>query len=173
MIVRKETPADISAIYRVVSEAFGQPDEADLVDRLRTAGDGVISLVAEAEGAVVGHVLLSRMSAPFPALGLAPLSVAPPRQRGGIGSRLVRAALDRARQEGWKGVFVLGEPDYYRRFDFDPSLASGFACDYAGPHLMALALDGGLPVGEGRIAYAPAFAALGSGSPEAGPTPHP
>jgi putative acetyltransferase len=170
MVVREETPADVSAIQRVVSEAFGRPDEADLVDRLRIAGDAVVSLVAEEDG-IVGHVLLSRMSAPFPALGLAPLSVAPSHQRRGVGSRLVRDALDRARRGGWRGVFVLGEPEYYRRFGFDPSLASGFACDYAGPFLMALALEGGLPVGEGRIAYAPAFAALGSEPPEASPTP--
>ncbi len=172
MVVREESPADISAIRRVVGQAFGRPDEADLVDRLRTADDAVVSLVAEDE-VIIGHVLLSRMSAPFPALGLAPLSVAPSHQRSGVGSRLVRASLDRARQDGWKGVFVLGEPDYYRRFGFDPSLASGFACDYAGPYLMALALDGALPVGEGRIAYAPAFAALGSEPPEASPTPSP
>ncbi len=161
MVIRDESPTDASEIHALVAAAFGRTAEAELVDRLRRDRDGVISLVAVAEGAVVGHVLLSRMSAPFRALGLAPVSVAPDRQRTGIGSRLIRAALDRARQARWQGVFVLGEPDYYRRFGFDPALASGFASPYAGPYLMALALDGDLAVRSGMIDYAPAFAALG------------
>ena len=161
MLIRDEQPVDAAALHALTVAAFGRAAEADLVDALRRDGDGVISLVAVAEGAVVGHVLLSRMSAPFRALGLAPVSVAPGRQRAGLGSRLIGAALDRAREGGWEGVFVLGEPDYYRRFGFDPALAGGFASPYAGPYLMAMALQGGLPARRGRIGYAPAFAALG------------
>ncbi len=161
MLIRDEVPADAAAVHAIVAAAFGQEAEADLVDRLRRDGDGVISLVAVAEGAVVGHVLLSRMAAPFRALGLAPVSVAPDRQRAGIGSRLTRAALDRARGGGWEGIFVLGEPVSYRRFGFDPALAAGFASPYAGPCLMALSLRGDLPARSGRIDHAPAFAALG------------
>jgi putative acetyltransferase len=161
MLIRDEEPADAAAIRALVAAAFGREAEAGLVDRLRRDGDGVISLVAVADGAVAGHVLLSRMSAPFRALGLAPVSVAPDRRRAGIGSGLIRAALDRARAGGWEGVFVLGEPDYYRRFGFDPALAGGFASPYAGPFLMAAALRGELPARSGRIDYAPAFAALG------------
>ena len=161
MLIRDEEPADAAAIRALVAAAFGREAEAGLVDRLRRDGDGVISLVAVADGAVAGHVLLSRMSAPFRALGLAPVSVAPDRRRAGIGSGLIRAALDRARAGGWEGVFVLGEPDYYRRFGFDPALAGGFASPYAGPFLLALALRGELPARSGRIDYAPAFAALG------------
>ncbi|HEX2556628.1 MAG TPA: N-acetyltransferase [Microvirga sp.] len=161
MTIRDEDPADAPGIRALVASAFGQAAEADLVDRLRRDGDGVISLVAVEDGAFVGHVLLSRMRAPFRALGLAPVSVTPERQRAGIGSRLIRAALDRARGEEWQGVFVLGEPAYYRRFGFDSSLAGGFASPYAGPYLMALALRGELPARTGRIVYAPAFAALG------------
>ena len=98
MLIRDEQPADAAALHALTVAAFGRAAEADLVDALRRDGDGVISLVAVAEGAVVGHVLLSRMSAPFRALGLAPVSVAPGRQRAGLGSRLIRAALDRARE---------------------------------------------------------------------------
>jgi putative acetyltransferase len=161
MLIRDEGPADAPAIRAVVEAAFGQSLEADLIDRLRADGDAAVSLVAIDGGAVVGHVLLSRMAAPFRALGLAPVAVAPNRQRSGIGSRLVRAGLDRARDGEWQGVFVLGDPAYYRRFGFDPARAKGFASPYAGPHLMALALDGDLPATEGRIDYAPAFGALG------------
>ena len=101
------------------------------------------------------------MSAPFKAVGLAPVSVAPARQRCGIGRRLIRAGLRRAADEGWQGAFVLGDPAYYRRFGFNPERASGFASPYAGPHLMVLGLHGDLAATEGRIDYAPAFAALG------------
>jgi putative acetyltransferase len=161
MILRSEEPSDIAAIHGVVAAAFDRPDEANLVDRLRADGDCVISLVALDEDALVGHALFSRMRAPFRALGLAPVSVRPERQRAGIGARLIRAGLDRARQDGWQGVFVLGNPDYYRRFGFDPALARGFASPYSGPHLMALALCAALPTATGIIEYASPFRSLG------------
>jgi putative acetyltransferase len=157
MTIRPEASSDISAIHALVAAAFGRPDEADLVDRLRADGDSVISLVAAEGNDLLGHVLFSRMTAPFKALSLAPVSVAPARQRQGIGSRLIWAGLDAARTSGWNAVFVLGEPDYYRRFGFDPALASGFSSPYAGPYLMALALGGDLPVRHGPIAHADAF----------------
>ncbi|PRD41816.1 N-acetyltransferase [Phyllobacterium phragmitis] len=161
VIIRDEGPADIAAIHRVVEAAFRQSVEADLVDRLRADGDSVISLVAEEDGKIVGHILFSPMSAPFPALGLAPVSVLPERQHAGIGSKLIREGLKRAEREGCRAVFVLGEPEYYRRFGFDPALAAGFASAYAGPYLMALPLNGEMPAEKGGIDYAPAFAALG------------
>jgi putative acetyltransferase len=158
VVIREEGPADIAGIRAVVEAAFSRPHEADLVERLRADGDRVISLVAidDANG-IVGQVMLSRMAAPFRALGLAPVAVAPDRQRAGVGSRLIRAGLGKAAAEGWEAVFVLGEPAYYRRFGFSAALASGFASPYAGPYLMALVLSGPLPATEGRIEYAPAF----------------
>jgi len=157
VLIRNEELADRTAVRAIIEAAFAGPDEADLVDRLRDDGDCELSLVAVEGGRVVGHVLFSKMGAPFPALGLAPLAVAPDRQRSGIGSRLVRAGLERARSAGWRGVFVLGDPNYYRRFGFDAALASGFDSPYAGPHLMALALGSALPASGGKIEYAPAF----------------
>ena len=99
--IRREQAGDEAAIADVVTRAFGHAEEARLTARLRTDGDAVVSLVAEEDGHIVGHVLLSIMSAPFRALGLAPLSVAPERQKSGIGGALVRAALDAARSGGW------------------------------------------------------------------------
>ncbi|MEA3041970.1 MAG: putative acetyltransferase, partial [Sphingomonadales bacterium] len=141
--------------------AFGTGAEAELVERLHADAGAAIALVAEVEARIVGHVLFSRMAAPFRALGLGPVSVLPPRQRSGIGSALVRAGLVRARQEGWDAVFVLGDPAYYGRFGFTVEAAAPFLCAYSGPHFMALALGGGMPGVGGEIAYAPAFAALG------------
>ena len=159
--IRREQAGDEAAIAEVVTRAFGQADEAQLTARLRADGDAIVSLVAEAEGLIVGHVLLSIMSAPLRALGLAPLSVAPERQKSGIGSALVRAALDAARSGGWEAVFVYGAQDYYRRFGFSAALAAGFESPYAGPHLMAVALSESLPAASGTIGYAPAFDELG------------
>src|SRR5258708_920422 len=101
MIIRAEKQDDERAIARVVEQAFGRTDEARLVDRLRSDGDAVISLVADAGSAILGHVLFSRMRAPFRSLGLAPVSVTPEHQRGGIGKSLVEEGLKRGKDQGW------------------------------------------------------------------------
>jgi putative acetyltransferase len=159
MIIRSETEADHHMMRRLITAAFGQSLEADLVDGLRADGDVVLSLVAEEDGAIAGQALFSPMDAPFRALGLGPVAVLPERQRSGVGSALIRAGIEEARAQGWEAIFVLGEPDYYRRFGFDAGLAARFDCTYASPYLMALALRDDLPAG-GQVAYAPAFARL-------------
>jgi putative acetyltransferase len=161
MIIRGETPADFAAVRELVAAAFQRPDEALLVDRLHLTGEGVISLVAVDGGEIVGHILFSRMAAPFRALGLGPVSVKPNRQREGIGSQLIRTGLEQAREAGWQGVFVVGDPKLYTRFGFEPALAKGFTSRYSGPHLMAVALGRELPTREGVIGYAAAFDSLG------------
>ncbi len=161
LIVRPQGSGEAKAVRAVVEAAFGASAEADLVDDLTAAGDSEISVVAEAAGAIVGHVLFSRMSAPFRVLALAPVSVVPERQGGGIGAAIVRSGIERAQTAGWEGIFVLGAPAYYRRFGFDPKLAAGFTSPYAGPHFMALALCApALPAGSGELRHAPAFTAL-------------
>lgn len=162
MLIRPETSSDIAAIRLVVEAAFARPAEAALVDALRAAGDLTLSLVAVDGDDIVGHVALSRMNAPFRALGLGPVAVWPARQRGGIGGELIRDGLARAAAEDWQGVFVLGDPAYYGRFGFDAAMARDFQSPYAGPYLMARSLFADdLPVRSGRVEYAPAFAALG------------
>jgi putative acetyltransferase len=159
--IRDENPRDWKAVYQVVSSAFGQLAEAELVEVLREAGDSVVSLVADEEGQIVGHILLSRMDAPFPALALAPVSVIPTRQRSGIGSALVKRAVNSARNKGWAAIFVLGDPNYYERFGFDREAAAGFTTPYAGRHFMMLRLSSSLPTTTGELRHAPAFTALG------------
>ena len=158
--IRDESPQDWKVVYRVISSAFGQLDEAELVEKLRKAGDSVVSLVAEEDGEIVGHVLLSRMGAPFPALALAPVSVIPAKQRGGIGSLLIKEAVNRAHTKGWAAIFVLGDPNYYERFGFNRDEAAGFTSPYAGHHFMVLKLSPSLPSTTGELRHAPAFAAL-------------
>ena len=155
-MIRDERPEDRAAVRAVVTAAFGQADEADLVEALHAAGDAAIALVGEVEGEVVGQVMFSPMRAPEHCLGLGPVSVLPEHQRDGIGSKLIRAGLERARHQGWRGVFLLGHRAYYPRFGFSPEAARGFASPFAGPHFMFLALSDDAPA-EGQARYAAAF----------------
>ena len=119
----------------------------------------LFSLVAVSEGTIVGHVMFSRMIFPSTALGLAPVAVPTPYRRKGIAAALIRDGLARAKAEGWRSAFVLGDPQYYRRFGFDPAVAATFESRYAGAHLMGLFLREG-ELGGGALEYAPAFSAF-------------
>ena len=161
MIVRDETRLDVSAVMQVVITAFDQAAEAELVDTLRESGDMVISLVAEDEGEIIGHVLFSKLQAPDKCIALAPLSVKPSRQNQGIGSRLIREGLARAKLDGWQAVFVLGEPEYYERFGFSTAIVDNFETKYPKPYFMALELTPhSLSERSGAVIYAPPFLAL-------------
>lgn len=120
------------------------------------------SLVAEKDAHILGQVLLSRMSAPFPALALGLVSVSVEQQRRGIESALIRAAVERAREDGWIGIFVLGDPKYYGRFGFNADGAAGSSTPYAGSPSMVLTFTPSLPAIHGDLHHAPAFAALES-----------
>jgi putative acetyltransferase len=164
MIIRTEKPADAAAIGEVVTAAFGQPLEAELVRRLRSEGDLVLSLVAEDEGAIIGHVAFSRAwiehdGMRSPGIALAPVSVLPDRQRKGTARALIGAGHLRLKTLGEKIVFVLGDPDYYRRFGFSHETAKAFGCIYQGDYLQALRLSYDAPT-EGEVIYASAFAGL-------------
>ena len=160
MKIRAETDSDRDAIRALHLCCFPTAGEADLVDRLREDGDAVVSLVAEVADCLTGHALFSRMAAPFPALGLAPVAVFPEWRGQGMAARLIEAGLAMA-QADWDAVFVLGEPAYYGRFGFDAAAAQGFRSPYAGPYFMVRALKPQLPATSGRVNYPGAFAALG------------
>lgn len=155
--IRAATPGDHGAIDALLEAAFPTDAEARLVRALRQEGAARIELVAEAEGAVIGHVLFSAMAAPAGAVALAPVAVAEAWRRRGVADRLIREGL--ARAEGATLAVVLGDPAYYGRFGFTAEGAKGFACVYAGPYLMAAALGEGAPT-EGELIYPGAFAAL-------------
>jgi putative acetyltransferase len=161
MLIAVERPVHRAAVHALHAACFPTDAEARLVDRLRADGALEVSMVALQDGRVVGHVALSAMAAPFRALGLAPLSVAPGARRRGVGDALVRDGLARALAHRWEGVFVLGDPAYYGRFGFTAEAAAPFGSPYAGPYFLFRALVPGLHVAGGRVAYASAFAALG------------
>ena len=164
MHIRSQTAGDDSAVRQVNQTAFPTPDEAALVERLRAEADPVVSLVAEDDSGVVGHILFSPVSldadSGFFAMGLAPMAVLPDRQRQGIGSALVRAGLDACRKLGCRAVFVLGHPDYYPRFGFVAASRYGIECRFEAPDeaFMALELEPGALEGlAGKMHYHPAF----------------
>ena len=161
--VREEEPRDAEGIREVNRLAFGQEDEARLVDALRDGGYARLSLVAEEDRRVVGHILLSDLpiitrEGTLPALALAPLAVLPARQRQGIGSRLVRQGLSACADAGHRVVVVLGHPAYYPRFGFSAQLAERLKAPFSGPAFMALELmPGALADVAGEVRYPPPF----------------
>jgi putative acetyltransferase len=160
-MIRYARTSDHAAIAAVVEAAFGRPDEARLVHALRAAGDAMFELVADEDGAVVGHILFSRLYADRAELiaALAPVAVQPDRQASGLGSALVRAGLESAREFGAWGVLVLGDPAYYGRFGFTAEAAAQVAAPYRGlPAFQALALEGGVFDAPMLVDYPAAFA---------------
>tara|TARA_R110002095_G_scaffold31764_2_gene30425 strand:+ start:4736 stop:5224 length:489 start_codon:yes stop_codon:yes gene_type:complete len=160
LTLREERPEDTRKIRALVTAAFGQPEEADLVDALRTANDLTLSLVAEEDGKIIGHIALSRLKSPANSVALAPVSVAPDRQGGGIGGALIREAIARANATGETLLFVLGDPAYYSRFGFSTATAAPFDCVYAGEYFMALELNTE-KADPAEVIYADAFGDLG------------
>jgi putative acetyltransferase len=168
--IRAEATGDATAIRRVHELAFGQPDEARLVDALRGSEAWLpeFSLVAEEGEEVVGHVLLSRIwltgpAGSSPAVALAPVAVLPRRQRQGIGAALVRAAIDTAQRRGERLIVVLGDPEYYGRFGFRAARSHGVTGPYdvPDPVFAVLPLAAYDPSRDrGRVDYPAAFGGL-------------
>lgn len=130
--IRYERPDDIPAIHTIQAAAFGQPQEANLVDAIRASGNSRISLVAERKGEVVGHILFSpvTLEGTTGGLGLAPIGVRPDLQNAGIGGALIREGLAQCRSLGAPFVVVLGEPKYYSRFGFERARNHGLDNTY-------------------------------------------
>jgi putative acetyltransferase len=165
MQIRLERPDDIAAVAAVNRAAFETGSEADLVDVLRERARPIVSMVADDDGSIVGHILFSPVTLSghpdVKIMGLAPMAVLPAAQRRGIGSALARAGLDRCRQLPAAAVVVLGHPAYYPRFGFVPASRFGIACEYDVPDdaFMALELEPGSLHGKpGTIRYHQAFA---------------
>ncbi|MFC9620746.1 bifunctional class I SAM-dependent methyltransferase/N-acetyltransferase [Streptomyces sp. NPDC056930] len=162
---RPETAADIEAVRAVNAAAFPTPDEAALVDALRSdpaawlPGLGYVALDGP-DGDIAAYALLTRCRVgDASALTLAPVAAAPDRQRQGAGQAVVRAALDAARLRGEPLVLVLGHPEYYPKFGFVPASRYGIRPGFDVPDeaMMALVLDDSVPVPQGTIRYPAAF----------------
>ena len=145
MPIRAEKECDREAVRAVNISAFETTSEADLVDALRQQVQPVISLVAEENGEVVGHILFSPVSLSghpnFKVMGLAPMAVAPSHQKKGAGSALVQAGLEQCTQLGFVAVVVLGHPEYYPRFGFSPASQFGIESEYDVPDEVFMAME--------------------------------
>ncbi len=166
--IRPESTDDRQLIWNVNHAAFGNNAEADLVEALREGGFVVVSLVAELDGKMVGHILFSQVSIltkdrAIDAVSLAPMAVLPSHQRQGIGSKLVEAGLQSCREDGYEIVVVLGHPEFYPRFGFSYELARPLDSPFGGGEAwMAIELESGALRGiTGSVKYSPPFGAFG------------
>ncbi len=150
--IREERPQDYNQVYEVVKQAFAgaehtNGDEQNLVNRLRRSEAYIpeLSLVAEQEGKIVGHIMFTRLKAGNTVqLGLAPLSVLPSYQNQGIGSRLIEAGHQIARELGYEFSIVVGHAAYYPRFGYLPAAGFGIKAPFDVPPecFMAINLQG-------------------------------
>nr|AIA11430.1 Acetyltransferase (GNAT) domain protein [uncultured bacterium] len=168
--IRPEQQADIDDIFELNKVAFGQENEARLVDLLRTAPGYVpgLSLVATAENTVVGHILFSKIfvvsgDARHETLALAPMSVLPGYQKQGVGARLITQGLESARELGFGSVVVLGHEHYYTKFGFVPASRWGIRAPIDVPDDVFMAMEllpGSLKNISGVVQYPVEFSAI-------------
>jgi putative acetyltransferase len=165
--IRQETAGDHQSITVVNNLGFGQENEGQLILRLRKTKKFIpeLSLVAEIEGRIVGHILFYPIEIKsdgqvFHSLALTPMAVLPEYQKQGIGSQLVREGLRRARKLGFKSVIVLGHAAYYPRFGFEPAGKWGIRPPFEVPDDVFMALElvkDGLKSMQGTVEYPPEF----------------
>jgi len=162
--IRSEQASDVAAIEAVTRKAFldaphTSHTEQYIVNALRRTGQLAVSLVAQRDGEIIGHVAASpvAVSDGTPSwYGLGPVSVLPAYQRCGIGTKLVSEALASLRGLGAAGCVLVGEPAYYGRFGFraEPGLRYP---DVPGEYFLALSFCSSLP--RGIVTYHAAFGA--------------
>lgn len=165
MNIRCETRCDYQAIAELYQVAFERSSEANLVELIRLSERYIpqLALVAELDGAVVGHILFSYIDIlgqeNWQVLGLAPLAVQPEFQRQGIGSALVRVGLEAASGRGESLVIVLGHPQFYSRFGFESSVGYGISSPFPVPpgSFMVKPLKNYHKRYTGKVIYPPAF----------------
>lgn len=164
LLIRDETPADAAAIHDVTVAAFktlavSRQTEQFIVAALRVAKALTVSLVAELDGRVVGHIAFSPVAISDGTpdwYGLGPVSVLPELQKQGIGSALIRQGLARLKARGARGCCLVGHPEYYRKFGF--ANAPDLGIDGVPPEVFfALSFEGLIP--QGTVTFHDAFRA--------------
>lgn len=166
MNIRNERSADVTAIKELTKAAFKDAPHSDhvehlIVEALRSSGKLSISLVAEIDGMIVGHVAVSPVSISDGTdgwYGLGPISVVPRCQRKGIGSQLMKSALDKLKELEALGCVLLGDPNYYSRFGFKADMDLIFP-GVPPEYFQALAFGASMPKGE--VTYHESFYGLG------------
>lgn len=140
MIIRQELTTDFNEIYDLVKIAFETAtvkdgDEQDYVNILRKSDRYIpqLSLVAEEDGKLIGHIMLTKMQIvgtdeTFEELLLSPICVVLKYRSQGIGGKLIERSFDLARVIGYNAVFLCGDPTYYNKFGFQPTIVYGITC---------------------------------------------
>jgi putative acetyltransferase len=147
MIIRIEKEEDSKSIYEINERAFKQKDESELIERIRSSKNFVpeLSLVAEEDGKIVGHIMFSKIKIigeeEYESLALAPMAVLPELQRQGIGGKLIKEGLNKAREIGFDSVIVLGHKDYYPRFGFERASKWNIKCPFQAPDETFMAIE--------------------------------
>ena len=162
VLIRSEKPTDIEAIEQVTVAAFDGKWYSDqtehlIINRLREAGAMSVSLVAELDGKIVGHVAFSVVTINGENkgwYGLGPVSVLPELQKHGIGSKLVRKGLSLIQQKGAKGCVMEGDPMYYQRFGFKAYPGLFYEGTSSPEYFMALPFSDDIPDGQVEFHYA-------------------
>lgn len=165
IIIRPEKNEDIPVIHQVNQLAFGRENEAQLVSMLRKENVITLSLVAESNGQIIGHILFSPVTitnadSRWQAVGLGPIAVLPEFQNQGVGAALIRSGMDELKKLGHDVVIVLGHPEYYPRFGFKPSKPFGIQWEVDVPEkdFMMAELNPSAQNGrKGIVHYHPAF----------------
>ena len=143
--IREERPDDVTAVREVNRRAFGQEQESNIVDALRTNRVSLVSLVATVSDRVVGHIVYSPATVGDTVNGaaLGPMAVLPEHQRQGIGTRLIETGNRKIKDAGYPFIIVVGHAEYYPRFGFRPAGKYGIKCEWDVPEevFMVLMLD--------------------------------
>lgn len=162
--IREEVPGDIIAIRDLNKRAFGQDQESNIIDALRSNRAVLLSLVATLNGRIVGHLMYSPASiGKLAGVALGPMAVLPEHQRQGIGTRLVEEGNRRLKELGYPFILVVGHADYYPRFGFRSARSYGIKCEWELPDevFMLLVLDDSKMHGiSGLARYRPEFSEI-------------
>ena len=172
LIIRKENPEDFKAVFKLIEKAFENERMSDhkeqfLVERLRKSNAFVpqLSMVAETEKQIVGHILLTKLKIKneyneFESLALAPISVLPEYQRNGIGGMLIKEAHEKAKELGFQSVVLVGHEKYYLKFGYKQADLFGIKLPFEVPkeNCMAIELtENGLENVSGMVKYPKEF----------------
>ncbi len=172
LILRHETSADYKAVFKVIEEAFKNEEYSDnteqyLVERLRNSKAYIpkLSLVAEADSEIVGHILLTKIqinngNESFESLALAPVSVKPSHQKMGIGGQLIKKAHVIAKGLGYKSIVLLGHAEYYPKFGYQLCRNYGIKIPFAATEENCMVIElvkDGLKGVTGIVEYAKEF----------------
>ena len=163
--IREELPKDVESIYNVNLKAFGESSEARVINALRKSNVLTLSLIAEQNNQIIGHIAFSPVKIEskdgiLDAIALGPMAVLPEYQNKGIGSKLIEKCLNILRERGHDKVVVLGHANYYPRFGFVPSIKYGIKCEYDCPvevFMVKELQDGSFSGVSGTVKYRPEF----------------